>query len=537
MQYPGPTGSSPTCFRWGKPSKAVLLALLAGTLVWTGRAQPAEEERDYYRKWLKQDVVYIITPQEREVFEGLTTDQERDQFIEQFWLRRDPDPRTSSNEFKTEHYRRLAYANEHFTAGWPGWRTDRGKIYVIHGPPDEIEDNPSGGEYERTLPEGGGRTSVYPYQKWRYRYLEGVGNNVELEFVDRDFSGIYRMALSSEEKDAFLNVPNAGFTAAEELGLASRRQRPYFAPHASYPLMNYRQQDSAFARYERFVDVQRPPQVRHRELAEVVQSQITYGQLPLAVHADVFALNEGKVLVPVTLQIANRELTFEPDGDSGTARVAIYGVVSDLGGRVVREFEDELVAAGGPSGGTASSLYNRVLVLDSGNRYKLQLVAKDLAGGRIGTANRLIVAPRPTDSLAASQLVLSDYIVPAEDSERPEERMFVLGDVLVRPRLDRTFSPSDYFALYLQLYQVAVDQSNSQPSFQARYRILRGDEVLLESVDEIGESVQYFSPRRMVLIKRLPLGGLEPGSYQVEVAFEDRIRGERVRRRESFRVQ
>ncbi len=240
----------------------LLLASGAATAVRSGAPtggpprQQQEEQEDYYRKWLREDVLYVITPQEKDVFQKLTNDDERDQFIEQFWLRRDPDPRTPANEFKLEHYRRIAYANENFSAGWPGWMTDRGKIYIIHGPPDEIEELPSGGEYERTLPEGGGRTSVFPYQKWRYRYLEGVGTNVEVEFVDRDFSGIYRLALSPEEKDAFLHVPNAGFTAAEELGLAERRQRPYFAPHGSYPLMNYREQDSAFARYERFVDVQ-----------------------------------------------------------------------------------------------------------------------------------------------------------------------------------------------------------------------------------------------------------------------------------------
>ncbi len=504
--------------------------------------QQQEEQEDYYRKWLREDVLYVITPQEKDVFQKLTNDDERDQFIEQFWLRRDPDPRTPANEFKLEHYRRIAYANENFSAGWPGWMTDRGKIYIIHGPPDEIEEMPSGGEYERTLPEGGGRTSVFPYQKWRYRYLEGVGTNVEVEFVDRDFSGIYRLALSPEEKDAFLHVPNAGFTAAEELGLAERRQRPYFAPHGSYPLMNYREQDSAFARYERFVDVQRPQSLRHRELKELVDTRVTFQQLPLTTRADVFRLNETRVLAPVTLEVANRDLSFVEAGGTHTARLAVYGVVSDLTGRVVREFEDELVAAFAPrdlqSGLTQSSYYNRVILLETGRRYKLELVAKDLASGLVGIARQALVAPDyPPDELASSRLVVADYIVPAGNSERPEDQPFVIGDVLVRPSLQKIFSPDDYFAVYLQIYHVAVDQSTLDPSFQARYSIVRDRRTVVQEVDEEGQSVQYFSPQRMVLIKRLPLTGLEPGDYQVEVSFQDRIRSQSVQASDTFTIR
>ena len=104
-----------------------------------------------YRKWLNEDVAYIITDEERAAFKRLQTDEEREQFIEQFWLRRDPTPDTVENEFKEEHYRRIAYANEHIASGIPGWKTDRGRIYIKYGPPDEIEDHSSGGTYERPM--------------------------------------------------------------------------------------------------------------------------------------------------------------------------------------------------------------------------------------------------------------------------------------------------------------------------------------------------------------------------------------------------
>ena len=128
-----------------------------------------------YKKWLNEDVRWIITPEEMSAFKQLSNDEERDQFIEQFWLRRDPTPDTEENEYKEEHYRRIAYANEHFPAGKAGWRTDRGRIYIVFGPPDEIEAHPSGGQYNRPMEEGGGETSTYPFETWRYRYIEGLG--------------------------------------------------------------------------------------------------------------------------------------------------------------------------------------------------------------------------------------------------------------------------------------------------------------------------------------------------------------------------
>jgi GWxTD domain-containing protein len=173
-----------------------------------------------YKKWLDQDVSYIITGEEREAFLKLSNDEERDQFIEQFWLRRDPTPDSIENEYKEEHYRRIAYANEHFAAGIPGWKSDRGRIYIMYGPADEIEAHPSGGTYDRPIEEGGGTTSTFPFENWRYRYLEGVGQEVEIEFVDTCMCGDYHMTIDRSEKDALLYTPNAGLTFYEQMGLA-----------------------------------------------------------------------------------------------------------------------------------------------------------------------------------------------------------------------------------------------------------------------------------------------------------------------------
>ncbi len=492
-----------------------------------------EEQENYFKKWLDEDVVYIITPEERSVFEKLTTAEEKEQFIEQFWFRRDPDPRTAANEFKEEHYRRIAYANERFSSGLPGWLTDRGRIYIIHGPPAEIDSHPSGGNYNRPSHEGGGTTSTYPFETWRYRYIEGIGNDVELEFVDPTLSGEYRLSLNPDEKDALLFVPNAGLTMAESLGLASKKDRPFFSPgNTDYPLMTRRAKDSAFERYETYSQVQRPTEIKYKDLKDIVDVHITYQNLPVRVQEDYFRLNEQRALVPVTVEIENKDLTFALDDNGATtAKVAVYGVVTSITNRVVNEFEDELLATVTPEnlrrGVLGRSIYQRVVVLESRGRYKLDLVVKDLRSGNVGVIRKAIVPPSVAeDKLAASSLIFSTFVQQIEDTSK-EDQMFVLGNVWIRPSLTRSFQAVGDMAVYLQLYNTGVDQTTLAPSISVNYRVVDDQgRAVMELEDDAGESVQFFSGQRVVLIKQFNLAKLSPGRYTVQIQVRDRIRNE-----------
>src|SRR5207253_714494 len=162
------------------------------------------ELKKAYKDWLEKDVTYIITDDERRAFKKLETDEERERFIEEFWRRRDPDPDTDENEFREEYYERIAYANEHYTSGIPGWKTDRGRIYIMWGKPDELDSYSAGSQYQRENWEGGGSTTVYAFERWWYRHLDGAGDDIELEFVDTTGTGEYRLSLDPNEKDAML---------------------------------------------------------------------------------------------------------------------------------------------------------------------------------------------------------------------------------------------------------------------------------------------------------------------------------------------
>src|SRR6201994_240412 len=226
-----------------------------------------KELRGEYKQWLDQDVRWIITDEEVKTFKSLSNDEERDSFIEEFWRRRNPNPESPENEFRDEHYARIIYANEHFAAGKPGWMTDRGHIYIAFGKPDSIDSHPSGGSYERPIEEGGGNTSTFPFETWHYRYLEGVGDNIDIEFVDTCMCGDYHATIDRSEKDALKHVPGAGLTLAEEQG-ANKADR--FSGGGLEQLGNgpgqQQNQTKQFDRLDRYAKLMAAPEIKFKDL-------------------------------------------------------------------------------------------------------------------------------------------------------------------------------------------------------------------------------------------------------------------------------
>src|SRR6201998_2710369 len=294
-----------------------------------------------YKQWLTEDVTYIISPDERNAFLQLDTNEEREQFIEQFWLRRSSNPDLPDNDFKEEHYRRIAYANEHYASGIPGWKTDRGRMYIRGAPPDEIESHPTGGTYDRPMEEGGGSTSTYPWETWRWRYLEGIGENIILEFVDPSGSGEYHMTMDPSEKDALLHVPGAGLSLMESMGMASKTDRFTRSDGPTLPtaLGGTPASMDEFSRLELFAKVQKPPEVKFKDLEAVVTSRIVRDQIHFGWRTDYLKVTNETVLVPVTIQIPNSQLSFQAKDGIHSAVINIFGRVTTLTGRVVQTFE------------------------------------------------------------------------------------------------------------------------------------------------------------------------------------------------------
>ncbi len=303
------------------------------------RSLGREVQDRYLKKWLKQDVAYIITPEERDAFQKLSSDEERYQFIEQFRLRRDPNPDTVVNGFRDEHYRRIAYANERFTSGKMGWRTDRGRICIMYGPPDQIETFHGGGTYNRPYWEGGGATSTYPFIKWRYRYLDGMdlGQQVVIEFVNRTLTGENRIALDPFEKDSLKNTPVADLTEEQRMSIGDDSSRfTRFPSGLSY-------QDFQIAQFNtlrKVAALSRAPEIRFKDLETVVDTKINYNLFPFDYRTDFIKITEDTILTPITLELKNSHMTFRNEEGVHKASVNIFGRITTITGRTVQVFEE-----------------------------------------------------------------------------------------------------------------------------------------------------------------------------------------------------
>jgi GWxTD domain-containing protein len=497
----------------------------------------------YYRKWLSEDVDYIITDEERAVFKDLKTDEEREKFIEQFWERRNPDPRASYNEFKEEHYRRIAYANERYHSGIPGWKTDRGRIYIVFGKPDEIESHPSGGTYQREPWEGGGTTSTYPFERWRYRHLDGLGDDVEIEFVDPTMTGEYRIAMSPDEKDALMNVPGAGLTDSEAQGLTEKKDRPYFNPdNANSSTYNrfMRAKDQPFARLEQYFNLQRPPQIKFQDLKGMVTTRVTFNTLAYNMRTDFLRLSSDKVLVPFTIELQNRDLTFKKEMGINRALVNVYGIVTGLTGRILAEFEDVVMAEYADEsfeqGKNARSEYQKIVALPPGQRFKLDLVLKDVNSGNTGLVSRGFNVPKyDGETLQSSTIILANRItrVPTYSNELEQ---YVIGDLKILPNVKSEYVAGQDLIPYLQIYNATLDQASQKPSLEVTYTVKSAGEVVEEQKDLTGQSIQFFSGQRVVVIGTIPLKKITPGKYTLTVTVLDRISSRTVVTETGFNV-
>lgn len=484
-----------------------------------------------YKKWLDEDVRWIITGEELTAFKQLSNDEERDQFIEQFWLRRDPTPDTVENEYKEEHYRRIAYANEHFAAGIPGWKTDRGRIYIVWGKPDEIESHPSGGTYNRDISEGGGTTSTYPFERWRYRYLEGIGNEVILEFVDQCMCNEYRLTMDPNEKDALLNVPGAGLTMSEEMGLTSKADR-ITNPANSFQPFGSNNQSKQFDNLELMAKINAPPPIKFKDLQEVVDHKIRVNLMPFDVRTDFVRVTGDTALVPITLQIKNKDITFVNKEGIQRGTVNIFGRISTITGRVAQTFEDtvqvDVPAELLEKTVENASVYWKAVPLRTG-MYKIDLVLKDVNGDRVGTYSRSIRVPDfSDDKLATSTLILADKMerVATKDVGTGS---FVIGTTKVRPRVEpadgkpAAFKRQQNLNLWMQVYNLSMDDKTKKPAATIEYDIVNqqtNKSVLhvVESTDQLANAGE-----QVTLEKSLALKNFEPGLYRLTVKVDDNV--------------
>jgi GWxTD domain-containing protein len=500
-----------------------------------------QELKGVYKKWVDEDVRWIITDQEMQAFKSLSNDEERDQFIENFWLRRNPNPDSPENEYREEHYARIAYANEHFAAGKPGWRTDRGHIYIAYGKPDNIDSHPSGGSYDRPMEEGGGNTSTFPFEIWHYRYIEGIGDNIDIEFVDTCMCGDYHMTIDRSEKDALKHTPGAGQTLYEQMGMAKQADRMSGGlEQLGTGPMSSQQQSKQFDRLDQFAKLSAPPVIKFKDMESFMTTSkiLTGPPFLFDVRTDYVKVTNDTILVPVTLQIRNSDITFTNKDGVAMGTVNILGRVSNLNHKPIQTFEDT-VSVQVPSELLARkrndlSVYWKSLPLRPG-LYKVDIVIKDVNNpDHIGRWQRSLNVPRyDDDRLASSSLILAGSMdrVPSRDIGAGN---FVIGDTHIVPRVPSgisapvTFHRGQNLNFWMQVYNLGIDEKSKQNGATIEYQIL--DMATNKAILQTQELTSKTNPNsdQITIEKSLPLASLTPGKYQVSIKVNDGVTKQQI---------
>jgi GWxTD domain-containing protein len=511
-----------------------------------------QELKGPYKKWVNQDVRWIITDQELKAFKSLSNDEERDAFIEQFWQRRNPDPESPENTYRDEYYRRIAYANEHFAAGKPGWMTDRGHMYIAYGKPDSIDSHPSGGSYDRPMEEGGGQTSTFPFETWHYRYIEGIGDNIDIEFVDTCMCGDYHMTIDRSEKDALLHVPGAGATLYEQMGMAKQADRfKGGLENLGTGPMSGMQQSKEFDRLERYAKLQAPPVIKFQDL-KLEEFLSTHKVLngpffPFDVRTDYVKVTDDTVLMPITLQIKNKDITFVTKDGVSKGEVHIIGRVSTITDKIVQSFEDtveveepsELL----PKLLSNSQLYWKALPLRPG-RYRVDIAIKDVNNpDHIGTWAQGVVVPRyDDDRLSASSLILAARMEKVPSKEIGAGN-FIIGNTKLLPEVTANamqpviFHKDQNLNFWMQVYNLGINQDSKKNGATIDYEIINlADGKPIFNTHESAATLGASSDQ-VTLAKTVPLTSVPAGKYSIKVSVNDAVSKQTIAQTAPFTVE
>ena len=513
-----------------------------------------QELKGPYKTWLDQEVPYIISDDERKAFLSLANDEEREAFIENFWQRRNPNPDSPENEFREEHYRRIQYANDHYAAGKPGWKSDRGRIYIMWGPADSIDSHPSGGLYERPMEEGGGETSTFPFEVWHYRYLEGIGENVDIEFVDTCQCGDYHFTIDRSEKDALKYVPGAGLTQYEEMNHKGKEDR--FGGSGLEQLgngpMGVNDQAKEFDRIELASKLFAPPPIKFSDLDAALDAFSSTHKLmsgppfPFDVRTDFVKVTDSMDMVPITIQLRNRDITFVTKDGVSKGVVNILGKVTTIMHKTVQTFEDT-VEVEQPSellekSLDRKSLYWKALPLQPG-LYRLDIAIKDVNNpDHIGIFGRALNVPTyEDDKVGASSLILADEMNTVS-SRQIGSGNFIISNTFIRPRVATglatpvSFKRTQDLNFWMQFYNLGIDDATKSNSATVTYEITdaTGTIILQKQLDskDLGAHSD-----QLTVEKSLSVAGLQPGKYNVTVKIDDAISKQEIAQSAPFVVE
>jgi GWxTD domain-containing protein len=478
-----------------------------------------------YGMWLREEVPYIITDRERAAFKMLTTDDEREAFIENFWERRNPNPGSPENEYKEEYYQGIICANERYGTAIPGWKTDRGRLLIMYGPPEHIDSHPDGEACGRQDSQGTG-TPTCPFEEWRYRCLPGIGENIVLKFVDTDRDGEYHLAVDPDFKNASL-LYGAGSWSKTDWFAPLKDVRSYWEHLELGSFLLNR----GFTRLDLYAGTFQPPLEKFSDLKAFVTAKVPARDLPFDLRMDFIRVTGETVLVPITMQVAVTDLQFQTNDKVMHGSVDIYGEIATLGGRIVKSFARNLVINVPEDLFREYQLktptFQEAPLLKPGH-YKLSLVLKDELSGHLGSKQLSILVPRfSEDQLTSSSLILAYPLQPLPSTQMGAFLSpFTIGVTSVRPNVNNILKRGYPLQLYIQVYNLGLDEKTHRPSLDVRYQVEKDGKVLLDQPEwsaTLAKASQQFT-----VVKSTLLQGFAPGTYTARITITDNVRKQTV---------
>jgi GWxTD domain-containing protein len=453
------------------------------------------------KQWLEEVVPYIITPREKDVFVNLPTELDRGQFIETFWKKRDPNPQTAENEFKLEYYRRIALANKFFgTGGVPGWRTDRGRLYILLGPPKEIERDLTSSGSALTLSQG-------PKETWQYWDLPNpkFPYNLEFEFVDKFGTGNYVLG--------------------QTLRMDRGQNEPFDASSLTFQ----------FDYLENLAEAMKNPFENLEKLKGVITTQVTYNLIPFQYGAFSFKGTEKKTLVPLLVAMPYTSLPSKRSGFDYFFSLNLTVNVSNSLGQVVFEASKDLnfkKTATELAGLLDTSFrFQTSLSLEPGD-YRVHLLILDNYSGKVGTSHQPVSVP----DLSADGPAMSDIVLSTEDvwpEGRPEGEREDLRSAVSRANTERVFRAGDELSVFFEVYNLSLDEASGLNKLRAEYAFIQAGKTLTRIP---APSIEPSAQKDCRIRTSFRLKNFQPGDYVLRAAVTDEHSGQSVSREIPFLI-
>ena len=563
-----------TCFIF-----VFIFSLVGLTVEKTKEKEKEQKLAKKYKKWLQEEVIYIVSQNEKEVFKSLKTDEERDNFIKTFWKRRDPTPMIPFNEFKEEHYRRIEYAKRHFFEGRIGWRTDRGRVYIMFGPPDFKETNPGGGRgfvFGPSAP-----TSEFPSEVWTYRYIPGLkarSSRIDFTFVNYYNSGSYQLtqdpALANALRNISLPARYAGYDDAPLKGTPPSRTT---AAQGMSNLMKASplEQLSLMAeltksRGEVLEELERSARIR--KLKGIVEAKGSLAQITFVARENFLLGDRDLTYIPISIEVAAKDLGFKKIKDRYKGLVNFYIEIKDKKDTVYQasdRLEMNLKEETYRRRFTDYYQYTHSLSLKPGE-YFIHLVVWDEYNANVGYIDRKMKIPQFTNKeLSLSEVILARDISVIEPEDREEKIVlesknisalkdlegtglkvpekveikqkkvspFVFGNLEINPNTLSEYSKEGELVFFYQIYNPTYDSAQKMAEILIEHQVWKDKKLIaiINQPQEVHVPIEQKGPG-LNSGARYSLSNFSSGKYTLLVRVKDIFSGKIIEKKVDFRV-